>query len=500
MDGFTAKPLTRMSPLPKYLLFVLWACCLAAPAAAQPGGAGDLLDGEYWKQQALRQVLPSWERHGRDSADGQFHAYMDRRWSPYGESLKYPGMLSRHLFSLSAAWLLSGEERYLERADELFAYLAEHGWDESHGGWFYAIDRGGFPADPRKDLFMNIYAATGLALYHLATRDPRAMDLIRRTRTRINRQAWDREQGGYFRRLDRRWRVTDSSKVFTPQVAPVSGYLLYLHGSTGEDSYRRAGRKLMSLAMKKLGDERSGWIRERFRADWGLPDGHTREREEINVGHNIEVSWMLYRLYGLGGEDSLLKEAERLNRKLERTAQDSSGAWLHKMLIDDPGSHPGDTPWWVQAYGNMQQLYRYRLTGDERALRRFRRGASFWNRAFLDGEYGGTVLSATLDGRVSRGDKAVRTKTSYHAVEHAMLNYLYLTLWVEEETVELYFKNRLKDIGKPLCFNIVEDPNLHITELDSPRGSLQLRTAGPPGCLRLEGGKDTTYTIRLRSR
>lgn len=500
MDGFTAKPLTRMFRLLTYAMFVLWTSCLAAPAAAQPGGAGELLNGEYWKQQALRQVVPAWERHGRDSADGQFHAFMDRRWSPYGESLKYPGMLSRHLFSLSAAWLLSGEERYLERADELFAYLAEHGWDESHGGWFYAIDRRGSPSDPRKDLFMNIYAVTGLSLYHLATRDPRAMDLIRQTRALVNRQAWDRDYGGYFRRLDRRWGVTDSSKVFTPQVAPVSGYLLYLYGATGEDSYLRAGRKLTDLAVEKLGDERSGWIREQFRRDWSLPGGHAREREEINVGHNIEVSWMLYRLYGISGEDSLLAEAERLNRKLVRTAQDSSGAWLHKMLIDDPAIHPRDTPWWVQAYGNMQQLYRYRLTGDERALRRFRSGASFWNRAFLDGEYGGTVLSATLGGRLSRGDKAVRTKTSYHAVEHALLNYLYLTLWVEGDTAELYFKNRSSNNDKTLCFNIVEDSNLRITGLESSRGSLQLQTAGLPGCLRLEGGGDTTYKIKLRSR
>lgn len=94
----------------------------------------------------------------------------------------------------------------------------------------------------------------------------------------------------------------------------------------------------------------------------------------------------------------------------------------------------------MQAYGNMLQLYTYRVTGNQKYLDAFRDGARFWADHFVDDEYGATVLRAHLDGGVADGAKAVRTKTSYHALEHALLNSLYLSLWVNEEPTTLHYR------------------------------------------------------------
>lgn len=478
-------------------MVVLLAVGITAESPAQIAETDRLLHGETWKQQLLEEVLPAWEQHARDPADGQFYAFLNRRWTPSQETVKYPGMLARHLFSYSAAYLLSGSEHYLNEADRLYDYLKKHGWDESHGGWYYAIDREGQPADTKKDLFMNIYAATGLSLYYFVTHDPEVLEKIESTRKLLQEHAWDEDHSGYYRRLNRSWEVTDSSKVFTPQMAPVSGYLLYLYGATRDKQYLDQSSTLVVLALEKLKDEKTGWIREKFNPDWSVPKENDREREQINIGHNIEVAWMLYRLHNLTDNRKYLQAAGELDRKLVETAYDQhSGAWLHKMNLTDPDVHPDTTPWWIQAYGNMEQLYRYRLTGDPAALDRFKSGVNFWNRAFMDSSYGATVLSATHGGEIDRGDKAVRTKTSYHAAEHALLNYLYLTLWVQEEPAVLYLRNR-SESATERCVNLLDDPSVNVERLEIDGRPVPVEPGSNPGCIRIPGGNNQNFKVVL---
>jgi hypothetical protein len=109
----------------------------------------------------------------------------------------------------------------------------------------------------------------------------------------------------------------------------------------------------------------------------------------------------------------------------------------------------------------MLQLYAYRTTGEERYLEAFRKGARFWNEAFVDEKSGGTVLKTTLDGTVTAGDKAVRTKTSYHAVEHALLNALYLDLWANEQSVSLHYRLQTPGTTRLHPLPIEERPRIH---------------------------------------
>jgi mannose/cellobiose epimerase-like protein (N-acyl-D-glucosamine 2-epimerase family) len=174
-------------------------------------------------------------------------------------------------------------------------------------------------------------------------------------------------------------------------------------------------------------DER-GWILERLASDWSfLPDD--AKNSHINVGHNLEVAWLLLRLHALTGKDRYRRTGLALTDTLfDHAFHDETGAWRHKLRRTDPSRSPDTAVWWVQGYGNMLQLYAHRTTGDPRYLEAFRKGAHFWTDAFVDREQGGTVLRTTLDGTVVDGDKAVRTKTSYHAAEHALLLALYLDL------------------------------------------------------------------------
>lgn len=406
----------------------------AVPLHAQP--ADSLLQGALWKTQG-QAILSAWTQHAR-AGNGTFYTELDRTWTPADSSTQYPGMLARHLYSYTAGYLMTGRETYLTETESILEFLIEHGWDETHGGWYNAVTRTGEVVDADKDLFMQIYATTGLALYHIATRDDRAATYLKRSRRFMQNHAWDEEHGGYVDALNRDGSVKASVKDFSPQLAPLSGYLLYLYPATQDQTYLQKAEKIMNLTLTHMQDDR-GWILERFSRDWTfLPDD--AKNSHINVGHNLEVAWLLLRLHALTGTEKYRRHGLALADKLLKHAfHEETGAWLHKLKRTDPSQHPNTAVWWVQAYGNMLQLYAYRTTNDERYLDAFRKGAQFWNEAFVDDKYGGTVLRTTLDGAVVDGDKAVRTKTSYHAVEHALLNYLYLDLWANDTPVTLHY-------------------------------------------------------------
>ncbi|MFP4229192.1 MAG: AGE family epimerase/isomerase [Salinivenus sp.] len=395
-------------------------------------------DAEAWRTQGL-EILSAWTDRGQ-SADSLFYAELDRTWTPQGDStVVYPGMLARHLYSMSAAYLMSGDSAHLRRATRLRDFVIEHGWDPEYGGWYNAVSRSGDVVDTEKDLFMQIYATTGLALHYIATRDSTTKEVLDRSRQFMRDHAWDERHGGYVDVLRRDGSVTQTRKDFSPQLAPLSGYLLFLYPATRDSTYLREAEEIMDLTLTHMQGP-DGWIRERFARDWTfLPDDD--KNSHLNVGHNLEVAWLLLRLHALTGAERYREKGLALtDRLLEEAFHEQTGAWLHKLRRTDRSQHPDTAVWWVQAYGNMLQLYAYRTTGAPRYLDAFRSGARFWTDHFVDAEHGGTVLRTTLDGEVVDGDKAARTKTSYHAVEHALLLSLYTDLWVEDTTTTLHYR------------------------------------------------------------
>jgi len=406
-----------------------------APLLAQP--ADSLLRGEFWRAQGLR-IMETWTREAR-TENGLFYAELDRQWTPSDSTTVYPGMLARHLFSVSTAYLMSGDAVHLQHAERMLDFLIEHGWDEQYGGWYNAVTRDGKVVDADKDLFMQIYATTGLALYALATHDERARTYLQRSRRFVETHAWDDVHGGYVDVLHRDGRVKNPVKDFSPQLAPLSGYLLYLYPATRDSTYLRKAEHIMDLTLTQMqGDD--GWIRERFAKDWTFLPTDSKN-SHLNIGHNVEVAWLLLRLHALTGTDRYREKGLALTDQLLQNAfHENTGAWLHKIARTDRSESPDEAVWWVQAYGNMLLLYAYRTTGKARYFEAFRKSARFWNEAFVDATHGATVLKTTLDGRVTAGDKAVRTKTSYHALEHAFLTSLYLDLWTNNASTTLHYR------------------------------------------------------------
>ncbi len=446
-----------MSSFKKTAGVFLFLATIAGNCVSEPASG---LDGNFWRTQAIGDIITPWTENGLNTEINTFPTYMDREWKPFRSDNQNPGMVSRHIFSYSTAYLLTGEDKYLDQATRIVEYMKEYGWDKEYGLWYNEIDEEGSPVNADKGMFMQLYAVTGLAMYYVVTQDDTVFEYIQESIELLNTHALDEQHGGYINVLNPDLTVQDASKRATPQLAPLSGYLAYLYPVKRNDQYLREMVDGVDLILDKMISPEEQWLMGSFDAQWQVD----RERSDrINVGHNLEIVWTLLRLHLLTGNESYKEKALELYPELYEVAfNEQTGAWHHYFSMANNAEKASSTPWWVQAYGNMLELYLYRITENRIHLERFQHGASFWNTYFIDKEYGAAYLSVGIDGEIENGNKAVRSKTSYHSMEHGLLNYLYLNLWVQNKPVTLSFKIKSPEEGKRIYPVIIEDPEVKI--------------------------------------
>ncbi len=419
-----------------------------------------------WRQQALQQVMPPWLEHGRDREHGGFHTGLTREWQPTGSSDRYPTMVGRHLYSLSAAYLLGGGEPYLELARQTADWLMRYGWDARYGGWYRSVSVTGVPVDTVKDAFTQMYATTGLALYCLVTRDPRAWQCLEAAHRIMQDQAWDSLHGGYYVELNRDLSVRRDQKSFNPQIGLLSSYMLYHYLSDPTPAHLAQMQRDMDLALDHMRTPEQGLVRDDFARDWVCLPRQQEGTEFLSAGGNIETAWVLMRLYGLTGRESYRQTALELAAAMQRWAWDGTyGGWYPGFARIAPEVHGTAKVWFIQAYGNFMALYAYRLTRDPAWLDYFRRTAVFWNQYLLDPVYGGDYISVDRVGRLLDGTKANSSKGSYHTMEHALLNYLYLSLFVQRQPATLHFHVGAERAPGDLYVCPVEDPDIALARV-----------------------------------
>jgi cellobiose epimerase len=262
--------------------------------------------------------------------------------------------------------------------------------------------------------------------------------------------------------MNRDWSISDSNKSFSSEITPVSGYLIYLYLATSDKKYLSQIGRILRIVTKNMIDDESGWILEDFGSGWKyLP--RVPDETGINIGHNIEGAWMLFRNYLLTGHEDQLKTGKLLADKiLEAGVFNRNNIWLSTAGRTNSSLHGAGTYWWIQAYGNMFSLYRYHITKDQRFLDDFVKGAELWDYRFMDRKNGDTFFSTDSAGKVTEATKATRFKASYHNIEQCILNYLCLNLWVNNEPAELHFMIRSSHDGEVLYPVLIEDRAIKI--------------------------------------
>lgn len=447
------------------LLLLVFSSCSQYPKGSE------YLDGEFWRKQGLTQVIPFWQEHVRDTVKGAYFLNLSREGVPVSSFDKHPAMIGRQIYGFTSAYLLSGDEIYLESAREGVEYLMEYAWDKEYGGWYDLLNENGEPKETTKTVPNQLYTDVGLAEYYFVTKDE---DVLKRINESINiRKVFARDsiRGGYYQALARDLTVIDSSKSKHSHYGYTSSLLLNMMLFTRDEETVRFAEELMQLSIDHMTDPDYGWFNG-FPApndiNWNPAPRKINNRDVISAGAQLTATLSLLRMYEITGKEIYKAWGTRIGKQLMNSAYDSSrGIWFDNIERQPPFA-PADTSnvyWWLQSYGIFVQLHLYKLTGEEHYLDSFKKMASFWCDHFIDREYGGAFLSVSPSGEVLTTGKASPWKASYHEMETALLNYLYLKLYVNHKPATLFFKIKEAAEGSRHFVSLAEDPSVIISSV-----------------------------------
>jgi anti-anti-sigma factor len=395
-----------------------------------------------------------------------------------GNNRQETDTISRLVYGFSTAYMLTGDERYLEAAEKGTQYLRDHLRFLDEGEeicyWYHAInvradgtEQKIFSSEFGDDYdaipaYEQIYALAGPTQTYRVTGDPKILRDIEMTVNLFNQHFLDpSERGGFFSHIDP---ITFSpySEVLGHNRAKKNwnsvgdhapAYLINLWLATGKEEYADFLESTFDTIEEHFPDyENSPFVQERFHEDWSHDTTWGWQQNRAVVGHNLKIAWNLMRMYHLRPKESYIELAEKIAKIMPAVGSDPQrGGWYDVMERSlEPGQEKhrlvwhDRKAWWQQEQGILAYLLLTGSVGEAEYQKLARESVAFYNAWFLDYESGGVYFNVLANGipyllGTERG-KGSHSMSGYHSFELAYLSVVYTNLLITKQPLDLYFK------------------------------------------------------------
>jgi len=384
--------------------------------------------------------------------------------------------ISRLIYGMASCYLMTGEDRFLEVAEEGTQYLREHmrfyDSDEKVVYWYHGIDVHGnredkiFASEFGDDYdaipaYEQIYALAGPIQTYRITGDPRILKDAEMTVDLFERFFLDKSNGGYFSHLDP---ITLDPR--SDSLGPNKGkknwnsvgdhapaYLINLYLATGEKRYADFLEYTFDTIAAHFPDyENSPFVQEKFFEDWSKDQQHMWQQNRGVVGHNLKIAWNLMRMNSLKRKEAYVTLARRIAEEMPKVGMDSQRAgWYDVMERVKYGKEEWNRlafhdrkAWWQQEQGILAYLILSGTLGDSEYLRIARESEAFYNAYHLDHDDGGVYFNVLANGLPyllgTERFKGSHSMSFYHASELCYLSAVYNNLLIFKRPMDFYFK------------------------------------------------------------
>jgi mannose/cellobiose epimerase-like protein (N-acyl-D-glucosamine 2-epimerase family) len=384
--------------------------------------------------------------------------------------------ISRLVYGFATAYLLTGDDRYLDGAEKGTEYLRDHmrfyDADEEIVYWYHGIDVLGrrehkvFASEYGDDYdaipaYEQIYALAGPVQTYRVTGDPRILRDAERTVDLFDRFFLDRKSGGYFSHLHP---VTLDPR--SPSLGPncarknwnsvgdhAPAYLVNLWLATGNPRYARMLEYTFDTIAEHFPDyDASPFVQEKFNEDWSPDRTYLWQQDRGLAGHNLKIAWNLLRMNSLQRKSSYERLARRIATVMPAVGSDRQrGGWYDTM---ERRRQPGEQlhrfafhdrkAWWQQEQAILAYLILAGALGGEDYLRHAREASSFYNAFFLDHDDGAVYYNVLASGipflMGTERFKGSHAMSGYHSFELCFLAQVYTNLLLTGKPLDLYFK------------------------------------------------------------
>lgn len=366
----------------------------------------------YWaatyKEDLLENILPFWLEHGLDTVNGGVYTCVTRT-GELMDSTKSVWFQGRFAFTCCFAYNnVEKRQEYLDAAKLTLDFIEQHCFD-ADGRMYFEVAADGTPLRKRRYIFSESFAAIAMAEYSKATGDrtyaEKALTLFKDMR-----------------------RFLATPGLLAPKYEPtvqMQGHSITMIMINVASCIRKviADVELDRQIDESLHALKTYFIHPEFKAllETVGPNGEfidTINGRVINPGHCIETSWFLFDVATDRGDKELMK--------LALTILDWSWEWgwdkefggiinFKDCKNYPPQDYSQDMKfWWPQTEAIIATLYAYKLTGDEKYLKRHKQISDWTYAHFPDTEYGEWYGYLHRDGSVAQSAKGNIFKGPFH--------------------------------------------------------------------------------------
>ncbi len=391
--------------------------------------------------------------------------------------------ISRLVYGFSSAFLLTGEDRFLEAAEKGVLYLREHmrfyDYDENIIYWYHGIEvkdekeHKVFASEFGDDwdaipMYEQIYALAGPTQTYRINGDPSIMKDIKMTIDLFDRFFLDKEGEGYFSHIDpitldprsEGLGINKARKNWNSVGDHAPAYLINLYLATGSQKYLDFLTYTADCIVNHFPDYgNSPFVNERFFEDWSHDLKWRWQQNQAVVGHNLKIAWNLMRINNVKPDKRYVDLAKKIGAVMPGVGMDKQrGGWydvMERTLQEDQESYRFSwhdrKAWWQQEQGILAYQILYGVLKEDEQLRLARESAAFYNTFFLDHDDGAVYFNVLNNGLPylvgNERLKGSHSMSGYHSIELCYLAQVYTNLLNTKQPLDLYFKPMVNGFG-----------------------------------------------------
>lgn len=363
---------------------------------------------ECYREDLVQNIMPFWMKYGLDTENGGVYTCVDRN-GELMDTTKSVWFQGRFAYTCCFAYNnIEHRQEWLDAAKQTIDFIEAHCFDTDRH-MFFEVTADGKPLRKRRYVFSESFAAIAMAEYSKATGDrtyaEKAMQIFREMRKRLTTPGL----------LEPKYLPTVEMKGHSITMILVNVANVLKQVIDDPELDEQTDQSLESLI--------NNFAHPEFKAllETVGPNGEFIDSINgrlINPGHCIETSWFLMDVAERRGDKKLLEFAlQILDWSWDWGWDEEFGGIIN--FRDCKGYPQQDYSqdmkfWWPQTEAIIANLYAYKLTGDEKYLKRHRQISEWTYAHFPDHEYGEWYGYLHRDGSVAQAAKGNIFKGPFH--------------------------------------------------------------------------------------
>lgn len=336
-----------------------------------------------YRDALLDDVIPFWMKNSADRESGGYFTCLDRDGKVF-ETDKFVWLQCRQVWCFAMLYnQVEARPEWLDMALSGAAFLQKHGRD-SHGSWYFSLDRYGNPLMQPHSIFSDCFATMAFGQLYKATGNGEFRTIAIETFHRIL-QRQENPKGIYSKAVPGA-RPLESFAL--PMI--LCNLVLEIESLLEPALVEQVIGAGIDTVMNKFYRPELGVILENISPDGSFSDSF--EGRLINPGHGLESMWFIMDLAQRTGDQGLAQRAVDIAIQLIEYGWDTKHGGIFYFM--DVKGHPpqqlewDQKLWWVHMETLITLLKGYLHTGDERCAQWFERMHEYTWSHFPDPAHG----------------------------------------------------------------------------------------------------------------